>query len=296
MLPLRAVASLGFIPSAAFSLGCGGASAPRAPVAIPAPVIASPNEDAPPPSVKDAHELAEDLIKARTSLEALKQALAAAVRSLVIERKFPPDLGRSLASMNVESLGDKLAGRRFSGVSASTMRDLIDFITRVQALDDKKDLVVTLLFKLEKPIADELARPPGPPPVRFVVVLDESVDEGALLLPLVSPILPDESSASKTLKFVNPTGAPSVLPRLTDVKKIPRTGAAVPVVETSFERVCPSATGQIAQLLAFMNGLLQEIQGGSGDPKPGLSDLAQKLSDDLASTPARAPGCCSCSR
>ena len=75
--------------------------------------------------------------------------------------------------MNVDFAGDKLFGRRFSGVPADTTRQLFDFITRVQALNDKKMLVISLLNKLQKPITEELSRPAGQLPISYVAILDQ---------------------------------------------------------------------------------------------------------------------------
>jgi hypothetical protein len=240
--------------------------------------------------VQTAHDLSGDLLKAKASLEQVKTALGDGGKTLLGDRKFPADLGKNLAGMNVDFSGDKLAGRRFSGVSASSMHDLVDFITRVQAFNDKKDLIVSLLSRLQKPITEELALPPGQSPIRYVALFDDSVDTaGTFILPLVSPILPDDKNGvPATLKFVNPKGGNSELPRLTDTKKIPDKGAVIPIVPPSFDKVCPSvAKGQISQLVVTMNGLMDDISGqkaadASEDSKPGLSDVAQKLSDDLS--------------
>ncbi len=239
--------------------------------------------------ISDAHDLAGDLLKAKASLEQVKAALTEGGKSLLGEKPaFPADLGKQLAALNVDFGGDKLAGRRFSGVPAETTHNLFDFITRVQALNDKKDLVVSLLSRLQKPITEELALK-GKSPIRFVVLYDDSVDTGGtLLLPLLSPIIPDDkNTVPATLKFLNPEGHNSELPRLTDTKKVPDKGAVIPVVPTSFEKVCPSqAKGQTSQLLVTMNTVIDDIQGqkaadSSEDAKPGLSETAQKLSDAL---------------
>jgi hypothetical protein len=192
--------------------------------------------------------------------------------------------------MNVDFSGDKLAGRRFSGVGASQMHDLVDFITRVQEFNNKKDLIVSLLSRLKTPIEEELKLPPGQSPLRYVVLYDDSVDTGGTyLLPLVKPILPDDKTpVPDKLTFVNPKGTNSELPRLTDTKKVPKDGAVIPIIPPSFDKVCPSvAKGQMSQLLVTMNTLIGDIDGqkaqdASEDAKPGLSEIAQKLSDDLS--------------
>jgi hypothetical protein len=242
-------------------------------------------------SVKDAHDLAADLTKAKDSLDALKTKVQDGGKSLSTDRKFPTDLAQQLAGLNIDFGGDKLFGRRFSGVPQETTRDLFDFITRVQALNDRKDLVVALLNKLQKPITDELSRPAGQLPIQYVVILDDNTgSSGAFLAPLAAPIAPDDKNGVPSeLTFVNPRGSGNVkLPRLTG-DKVPKDGAAATIVPNTFEKVCPSATrGQIAQLVSSINTLVEDIAGQkpeSGDvvqeSKPGLEEQAAKLADSL---------------
>ncbi|HZU84887.1 MAG TPA: hypothetical protein VE987_18275, partial [Polyangiaceae bacterium] len=212
--------------------------------------------------VHDAHDLAGDLTKAKDSLEQLKQKMQDGAKSIVVDRKFPDDLAQQLAGVNIDFGGDKLFGRRFSGVPAETTRNLFDFITRIQALNDKKDLVVALLNKLQKPIKEELSRPVGQLPIQYVAIVDkETPNMGAFIAPLAAPLGP-ESGVPADLTFINPRGSGNAkLPRLTS-DKIPPTGAAVTIVPNTFEKVCPSAQhGQIAQMVASMNSLIGDIEG-----------------------------------
>ncbi len=243
--------------------------------------------------VHDAHDLAVDLGKAKDSLDVLKQKVQDGGKSLIGDRKFPADLPKQLSDVNVDFGGDKLFGRRFSGVPADTTRDLFDFITRVQALNDKKLLVISLLNKLAKPITEELSRPAGQLPISYVVVLDQNTgNSGAFLAPLATPIAPDDKNGvPNSLTFLNPRGAGNVqLPRL-EGDKIPKEGAAVTVVPNTFEKICPSTTrGQIAQLMSAMNSLVDDIEGqkpeAGGDviteTKAGLDETAAKLADSLS--------------
>lgn len=242
--------------------------------------------------VRDAHDLAADVLKAKNGLDDLQQKLDAGSQSIQ-QRKFPADLAQQLSSINVDFGGDKLFGRRFSGVPAETTRNLFDFITRVQALDDKKAFVVALLNKLEKPLQDSLSRPAGELPISYVVVFDskEPGQTAAFLAPLAAPIAPnDRNGVPAELTFANPRGSGNVkLPRLMS-DKIPKDGAALTVVPNTFEQVCPSAThGQLAQLGSSMNSLASEIRGEKAaeggdvitETKPGLSEVAAQLADQL---------------
>jgi hypothetical protein len=243
-------------------------------------------------ATRDAHDLAVDVGKAKDSLDALSKKVQEGGKSLIGDRKFPADLAQQLSGLNVDFAGDKLFGRRFSGVPADTTRDLFDFITRVQSLNDRKNLVIALLNKLQKPITEELSRPAGQLPIAYVVVVDQNTgNSGGFLAPLATPIAPDDKNGVPSeLTFLNPRGAGNVkLPRLQG-DKIPKDGAAFTIVPNTFEKVCPSTTrGQIAQLMSSMNALVDDIQGqkaeAGGDviteTKAGLSESASKLADAL---------------
>jgi hypothetical protein len=240
--------------------------------------------------VHDAHELAGDLLKAKGTIDQMKDKVTAGGKSIVGDRKFPADLAKELAGMHVDFAGDKLFGRRFAGVPADTSTGLFEFINRVQALNDKKDLIVALLNKLQKPISDELARPAGQMPISLIAIVDKNTgDMGTFLAPLVTPIAPDsKEGVPDKLTFTNPRGGGNAtLPRLTG-DKVPKDGAAITVVPTSFDRVCPSPVkGHITQLMTSMNSLIDDISGQKGDDsvgldaKPGLSDQSEKLADAL---------------
>jgi hypothetical protein len=242
-------------------------------------------------SIRDAHDLGTDVGKAKDSLDQLKTKLQDGLKSLVADRKFPADLSQALAGMNVDFAGDKLTGRRFSGVPADVTHDLFDFITRVQTLNDKKDLVVALLNKLQKPISEELSRPAGQLPISYVVVVDKDTPNmGAFMAPLATPIAPDDKAGvPNDLTFINPRGSGNVkLPRLKS-DKVPGEGAAITVVPATFEKVCPSKTrGQIAQLGSTIESLINDIEGQKTtetdivtEAKPGLAESASKLAERL---------------
>jgi hypothetical protein len=238
--------------------------------------------------VHDAHDLAQDLTKTQASLLDLQKKLEGGATTLVGQRKFPSDLSGTLSGMNIDFGGDKLMGRRFSGVPAETTRQLFDFITRVQALNDKKDLVVSLLNRLQKPITEEFARTTMP--VSQIIIVDKDTPSaGALIASLAAPI-PDANAVPDSITFINPKGGGNVkLPKLKDLK-IPTDGAAIALSPGSFDKVCPAAThGQIAQLASTMRSVIDDIQGQKGaeggdavtETKPGLAEIAGKLSDQL---------------
>ena len=198
----------------------------------------------------------------------------------------------ALRASTLCSTAARLTGRRFSGVPSDVTHNLFDFITRVQSLNDRRELVVALLNKLQKPITEELSRPAGMLPVSYVVIVDKDTpNSGAFMAPLATPIAPDDKNGvPNDLTFINPRGSGNVkLPRLR-ADKIPADGAAITIVPNTFEKVCPSKTrGQIAQLMSSIGAMVNDIEGQKpgdegepiNEPKPGLSESASKLADQL---------------
>jgi hypothetical protein len=247
-------------------------------------------------SVADAKELVADVTKARDVLKTLADKVEAGGRSLAGERKFPDTLAKDLGGLNVDFDGTKLEGRRFSGFTAATAHDLVDFITAVQAINDRKDLVAGLLTRLQKPITDQLAIPAGQANVSQVIVVlpDPSGNLSGFLEPLAAPIAVSKENINLPPKFTfaNPKGSGNTeLPRYTggDISNKP---AAIYVVPKTFETVCPSATnGQVAQLGAQMGEFVHQIRGEGTpdqqqdvvqDSKPGLIERADKLITELS--------------
>lgn len=250
-------------------------------------------------SMADAVSLADDVEASKTQLESLAKAIEEGRDQLVKERKFPTKLSHDLGGIRVDFDGSKLAGRRFSGVSSDVTTMLFEFITAVQSLNDRKELVQGLLARLEKPLTEQFAAPPGQQNVQFVVILDKDPvgNPTGILAPLSKPIsfvppkvdLPKEFAFSDTLH-----GGNKSLPQgqfgKGDTLKAP---SAVYVLPKTFEAVCPSEEkGQVAQLGAQLSGVVEDIRGEGGpknqdivrDTKPGLIELAVKLADGLRSS------------
>jgi hypothetical protein len=244
----------------------------------------------------DAVELAGSVTKARDSLKSLADKMEAGSKSLLTERKFPDTLASELGAINVDFDGTQLAGRRFSGFPQDATHNLVEFITAVQTVNDRKLLIIGLLSRLKDPITAQLAAQPGMQKVSYVLAVDKdpSGNVAGFLSALVKPI---EVTATNikldpTFTFGNPGGGGNTsLPRYTggDIASKP---AAIYVVPKTFDTVCPSAqSGQIAQLGAQIGEFIHTIRGeGAGaaaptdavqDSKPGLIERADKLADQL---------------
>lgn len=241
-------------------------------------------------SKKDAAELAGDVTKAKDTLKSLAEKMEAGRDQLLKERKYPDALAKELGGLNVDFDGSKLAGRRFSGFPQDTTSGLVELITAVQQVNDRKLAVINLLNKLQKPLTDQLSAPAGQQRISQVIVVDKDPggNPSAFLASLVTPInataakidLPEEFT------FANPRGNGNVkLPRYRggDIASKP---AAVYVVPKSFDSACPAETsGQLAQLGAQISGFIREIRGEQAaaggdavvDTKPGLMERADKL-------------------
>jgi hypothetical protein len=78
------------------------------------------------------------------------------------------------------------------------------------------------------------------------------------------------------------------LPRLNS-DRVPKDGAAITIVPSTFEKVCPSKQrGQFAQLGSTIMSLVGDIEGQKAvegeavsEPKPGLEESAAKLAERL---------------
>lgn len=238
----------------------------------------------------DAVSLGEDLTKAKDTLTKLADKMEEGVKTLQ-GGKFPDKLASDLGALNVAFDGTELAGRRFSGFPQETTAMLVDFITSVQALNDRKELVQGLLTKLQKPMTDQMNAPAGSGAISLIAAVqkDPSGSTYAFLAPLATPIAFTNSNDIKwppQFTFSDPMGGGSnaSAPRYTG-GDISKAAAAIPVVTKTFEKVCPSeAAGGVAQLRAQIGGFIRDIRGEGGgsadvvtDTKAGLIERADKL-------------------
>jgi hypothetical protein len=240
-------------------------------------------------SQADARDLASHVTTAREQLNAMATKLETARDQLVKERKFPDTLANELGGMNVNFDGSELAGRRFTVFPNDVTFGLTEFVTGVQALNDRKTIVVGLLNKLKQPLTEMLSAPAGQQVVSQVVVVDKDPagNATALIAPLASPITftPPKVELPDEFTFLNPIGSGNAkLPRYKggDIATKP---AALYVMPKTFERVCPSEVASMqAQLSAQLGGMIREIRGeqtGNADvvvdTKPGLVERADRL-------------------
>jgi hypothetical protein len=239
-------------------------------------------------SKNDAKQLADDLGKAKESLSKLADKMDEGVKTLQ-GNKFPAQLAGDLGGLNVAFDGSELAGRRFSGFPQDTTAMLVDFITSVQALNDRKELIQGLLTKLQKPLTEKMNAPAGQQVISLVAAVqkDPAGNPAVFLAPLSAPITFDTKDVKlpSEFTFADPGGGGNAkAPRYTggDISKNP---AAVPVVPKTFDKVCPSETaGATAQLTAQIGGFIRDIKGEGQvsaeivtDTKAGLLERAEKL-------------------
>jgi hypothetical protein len=254
-------------------------------------------------SVADAKELAGDVTKAKEQMKTIADKVEAGRKLLLApdpkERKFPESLGRDLSAVNVDFDGGKLAGRRFSGLSVQATSSLVEFITAVQALNDRKQAIVNLLSRVQKPITDQFAASAaGKVTVSHVVLLgtrDQAGNQLGILAPLKDPLLgqPGKVDAPAEWVFIDTLGQGRPTAKLANYKTGDLSKAsAIYVLPKSFDNVCPSETsGAAAQLGAQLAGILRDIRGEGGTPtgeqaltqdtKPGLLERADRLATEL---------------
>ena len=243
-------------------------------------------------SVADAKSLAGDVQKSRDQLKTLADKVEAGRNSLLKEKKFPETLAKDLNSVNIDFDGGKLGGVRFSGFSNDTTSSLIEYITSVQTVNDRRTATANLLTRLQKPIVETLGAGQKQN-ISYVVFLgkkDPSGNPFGLLAALSKPIevtnpaqiaLPAEFTATDPLPPRGNISAPKYATGALDKP------SAMYVLPKSIEAACPPSetVGQIAQLGSQLDKFIVDIRGEAAaaggdvvvDTKTGLLEKADKL-------------------
>jgi hypothetical protein len=240
-----------------------------------------------------AVDMANDATKARDQLKTLADKMEAGRKELLTDHKFPATLAHDLGAINVAFEGTELAGRRFSGFSTDTTRDLIAFVQSVDGINKHRGAIANLLTTLQKPITEQLAIPPGQIKINYVVAVerDPAGNVAGFLSKLVDPIavIGQNITLPAEYTFIGPGGggnskAPSFRSGDIGIK-----AAAIYVVPKTFDTVCPTAqSSQVAQLGLKIGDFISELKGEAAgdtntvtDSKPGLIEQADKLIKEL---------------
>ncbi len=241
-------------------------------------------------SVGDAKSLAGDVAKSRDQLKVIADKVEAGKNSLLKDKKFPDTLAKELGGINVDFDGNKLAGVRFSGFPQDVTSTLIEYITLVQTLNDRKTAIIGLLARLQKPITEQLTAGQKTN-IQYVVFFgrqDPSKNPFAMLAPLTKPIEaanPTAISLPAEFTAVDPVTRQNISAPKYTTGNLDK-ASAVYVLPKSIEAACPSETaGAIAQLGSQLSRVLSDIKGeqapAGGDvvveTKPGLTEKADKL-------------------
>jgi hypothetical protein len=240
--------------------------------------------------LNDAKGLAQDAGKAKGELQKIAEILERG-RDQIKQRKFPEGMAKELSSVNVDFDGSMLAGRRFSGFPSATTQQLVELITGVQGVNDRKLVIVNLLTKLQKPMMEQLSAPQGQMNINQVVVVskDPAGNPVGLLSSLVAPIVTNASKLDlpADFTFMDPRGGGNATAPRYRGGDIAQKPAAIYVLPKTFESACPSETaGQFAQLGAQLANFSKDLKGEAAaaegmDSKPGLIEKAEKLVSSL---------------
>jgi hypothetical protein len=243
-------------------------------------------------SRNDAAEMATDVLKARATLDTLATKLEEG-RKLLASRKFPDQLAKDLGGLNVNFDGTMLAGRRFSGFSTETTSNLVEFVTQVQALNDRKRILQGLMSRLQKPITEQFSTAPDAVTISQVVAVqkDPAGNPAAFLTTLTTPIKGTQQKLDlpSEFTFANPGGSGNANAPAYRGGDLASKPAAIYVVPGSFNSACPNkdATAS-AQLAVQMGNAIEDIRGEPAaqgdvvaDDKPGLLQRADRLAKAL---------------
>ncbi len=249
-------------------------------------------------SVDDAKDLASAATKAKGQLTTLAEKLEAGRNTLANDHKFPDTLAGDLSAIHVDFDGTQLAGRRFSGFTTDTMSTMLEFITSVQSLNDRKDLVVSLLTKLKGPLTEQLAHA-GQQSVKYVIIADRDPSGNAVayIAPLTTPVAvtPPSISLPPKYTFVNPLQQGNATADPFKSGDITTNHQALYVAPKTMEAVVPDAiadeskqlASQIGNVIHDIRGDAQQQQDIVTDAKPGLLEQVQKLIDGLSKVGAK---------
>jgi hypothetical protein len=248
-------------------------------------------------AMADANALEADVAKSKTTMETLLKKLEEG-KAGIEQKKYPAGLGGELGGINVDFDGLKLGGRRFSGFKTSTTQQLVAYITSVQELNTKKNLVATLLAKNQKSMTDSWTQT-DKVNVQYIVLLggpkgkDPAGNPVAILAPLVKPHETLKSKFEVPDKYTA-----SFLGSNVEVERFKsgtlEKAAGMAVLPNSVEAAFPSeSTGAKIQLLSQLSGLIREIKGEEAakgkeemvqDVKAGMLQRADALIKELKDT------------
>lgn len=250
----------------------------------------------------DAQDLKKHVDLSKTKLEQLAKALEdgqAALTAKASERKFPVDLANQLGGLHVDFDGTQLAGRRFSGFSQDTTASLVDFITGIQAMEDHKNAVKSVLTRLaaNKAFVEQFNAAGSQQQIQHIILLggptgrDPSGNYIGMISQLGTPITisPDKIEIPAELKGTNPLGGNLITVGKYTGGDLAKQPSAVYLLPKSYEAVCPSETkSAAAQLAVKLQDVIREIRGEGPpvgdmvqDTKPGLVERAVLLSKGL---------------
>jgi hypothetical protein len=234
--------------------------------------------------------LATNVATARDQLSAMVQAMESGQRLLAADRKFPVTLAHELEAIHIEFDARQLGARSFVGFSPDIAADLVDFVTAVHAIKEKKQLIQLLLLKLEKPIAAQLARPPGQFSIEYAVAVDRDPagNMAGFLVHLSEPIVMAAGGAialPAQFTFADPAGGGSTALQTYKGGNLAAKPAAIYIVPKTFDRLCPTATaGQAPQLVAQIGSIIDDVKGvgdALGESRAGMIERANKLIKEL---------------
>jgi hypothetical protein len=238
---------------------------------------------------EDAKALETDVAKSKTTLDALLKKTEAA-RDALQKGEFPEAFARELGAMNIDFTGDKLGARRFGGFKVETTKALVEYVTNVQEVNDRKSAVARLLGRMEKPMKDA-ALNKDKTTIGFVVIVgtkDPSGNAAALLAPLATALTVPKAKIElpSDFTFTDPNSANRANAKLDRYKGGSLDKPAVLYVAPgSVEKAFPSERSTAAgQLVVKLADLIAEIKGQAAaqgeytaEGKPGLLERADRL-------------------
>ncbi len=240
-----------------------------------------------------AKALAKEVNDANAEAEKLVEVIKAAGSKLG-DSKYPMEEVTQLGGLRIPFEGSNLVGKGMGRFNAKTAGLLLQYATAVQAANDQKDKLNTVLSLSKKGIEEFLAQKTEPKVRWGVFAVSGPHGPWGVMQPIPEPFLAKSDKTTKDkdgkdVKYdwpkefkVKDGGREHTLPRYTGGDAT-RDNKLIPIDPGTEATVCPSdVLVSLSRELRSMQEVLQGVKGTTpDDEKTGLIELGAQVLEDL---------------
>lgn len=244
-------------------------------------------------TIEGATSMVKEVESSNAKIKELAEKILEANKSIK-EKKYPENFVKDLGGINIPFDGSKLVGKGIGYYDGSTQKLLFEYLSKVEALNDRKEALQRLFAAQKKKIEESLQSTDKPKVVHSVVIIKGKGGPMASIVPMPDSFEFGAAEWPKTYKFVNPvnrqtleaTRYDSGEPMFSDQKKL-----AIPLDPTSVAATFPSdVVGQIVSQVIKTGELINGTNTGGEDDSAGLLKTGEALVASLKKLAARGGG------